>query len=293
MKPAFLKRMLVTLFAATVVAAGTAHAAGIDAGAREALPKEVRDSGLLKVAIMMQWAPFSYYDAANNPAGIDVEVVNLLSAKLGLKPQWVDLNQIPVMINGIESGRFDLSPSLGITAERTKVVDFVPYYKSTFSLLVKKGAVAVDINNLCGHLLAVTQGSAQVGVVDSLSQDCVAAGKPAIRSDIYPNGNASQLAVANGRSEGVIVGSAVGKYIQTQNTALEVAPNLLDNRFSMLAMLVSKKRPELKEALMLAMESAISDGSYQATLKNLDLQEATINREELRRAPEQYLALNK
>ncbi|EJJ31488.1 transporter substrate-binding domain-containing protein [Rhizobium sp. CF142] len=292
MKADFLKRILFGAFATTLLFGG-ANAAETDEAARAALPAGIRDGGVLKVAIMMQWAPFSYYDAEKKPAGIDVEVVDLIASKLGLKPEWIDLNQIPVMIGGVDNGRFDISPSLGITAERSKIIDFVPYFRSTYALLVKKGMAGVDINNLCGHLLAVTQGSAQVSVVDSLSKDCLAAGKSEIKTEIYPNGNATQLAVANGRGEGVMVGSAVGKYIQTQNTNLEMAPGLLDNRYTMLAMLVSKKRPELKEALMLAMESAIADGSYEAILKRLDVPEATVTPEELRRPAEQYLSLNK
>ena len=119
------------------------------------------------------------------------------------------------------SGRFDAGvDQINITAERAKVVDFVPYSQDGIGLLVRKGTTGIDINDLCGRTLVLTQGSAQVGIADKLSAKCVAAGQKPIAFLNYPNSADTYLALANGRGDGFLIGKASGVNIARGNDKL-------------------------------------------------------------------------
>ncbi|GAC1345102.1 MAG: hypothetical protein NVSMB18_24080 [Acetobacteraceae bacterium] len=194
------KRRTVLLLALTVLAghSGAARAQVVET-ARSALPPSVVSLGALRVATSLQWPPFAYKTDAGAADGIDIRLMKLLAEKLGLRPEIEDV-KFPSIVPGVASGRYDAGvDQINITAERAKVVDFVPYSKDGMGLLVRRGTSGVDVNDLCGRTLVLTQGSAQVGVAETLSAKCTAAGKTPISFLYYPNSADTYLALANGR----------------------------------------------------------------------------------------------
>ena len=59
--------------------------------ARASLPAKLRDDGVLKIATSLQWAPFAYRSEKDEAVGIDISLMKLLAAKLGLRPDFDDL----------------------------------------------------------------------------------------------------------------------------------------------------------------------------------------------------------
>jgi polar amino acid transport system substrate-binding protein len=269
-----------------------ASAQEVDQAARAALPAAIRDAGVFKTAIAFAWPPYSYKDAQGQLIGFDADLLRAIAAKLGLKMEIDESKNISITLGGVETGRFHTTPSLAITPERVKVADFVPYYRSQYALLVKKGKTGIDINNLCGHNLAITQGSAQVSMVEALSKECVDAGKKPITTEAYPNHTTTQMSVATGRGEGFVTGLPQAVYSAQLNPQLEVAPGLLDKRGSILGIIVGKNFPELKTAILLAMQSLEADGSYKKLLDKYGVGDGALTAEEIARPAEQYLAAN-
>lgn len=250
---------------ALVAGATLARAETLDE-ARKNLPDPIQSSGTLRVATSLQWAPFAYADENGQATGIDIELMKLLAQKLGLKAEFSDM-KFPSIVPGISTGRYDAGvDQIGITDERQKVVDLIPYFSSQYGLLIKKGAPRLDVNKLCGHTLALTQGSAQVGMVEQLSAACKAAGQPEIGQTLYPSSADSYMAVANGRGEGFIAAQAVAIYIAKQNGKLEAMPEGLDQPPSLAGIVVGKQAPALKQALRAALAEAVKDGSYKNIL---------------------------
>lgn len=279
---------LATLVVSGVVAACLAVPAMaqtvVDA-ARAALPAKTRDAGVLNVATSYQWAPFAYKADSGEAVGIDIELVELLSAKLGLKPKFDDL-KFPAIVPGVQTGRYDIGVNqMGITDERKKVVDMLPYFNSNFGLLVRKGQTAIDINDLCGKSLALTQGSAQVAIVQTISDKCVAAGKPKVEMTYYPNSADTYLAVANGRGDGFMTGRATGVYTAEKNPKLEMAPGTLANYQSISGIVIGKGNTELYKAMEMALESAVSDGSYKKLLDKYSVADGMLTLDQIKSGP--------
>jgi polar amino acid transport system substrate-binding protein len=244
--------------------------------ARAALPAAVRDAGVLNVATSLQWAPFAYASESGEAVGIDISLIKVLAAKLGLEPRFEDI-KFPSIIPGVQTGRYEVGVNqIGITADRLKVVDLLPYFNSGYGLLIRKGVTGIDVNDLCGKTLALTQGSSQIAVAEELSAKCAEQSKPKIEMVFYPNSADTYLAVANGRGDGFLTARAVGIYISKGNPKLEVAPGALEGR-STLSGIVIGKDSALYEAMQLALESAVEDGSYTAVLDAFGVADGAIS----------------
>lgn len=264
---------------------GAAEAQGTTEAARAALPAAIRASGVLRVATSLQWPPYAFTDGDGKPDGIDIRLITALAQRLGLRAAIEDI-KFPTIVPGVSSGRYDVGLNqINITAERAKVVDFVPYSKDGLGLLVRRGTTGMDVNDLCGKTLVVTQGSAQVGVAERLSAACVAAGKKEIGFLSYPNSADTYLALANGRGDGFLNSRASGLNIAKTNPKLEMADSVLTDSSTVSGIVIAKGNSALAEALRLALEAAVADGSYRRMLSEFGLAEAALTIDEIRNPP--------
>ncbi|HEY0295313.1 MAG TPA: ABC transporter substrate-binding protein [Bordetella sp.] len=240
------------------------HAQTLDE-AKKALPDAIKNSGTIRVATSLTWAPFAYLDNGQ-ATGIDIELITLLAQKLGLKTTFDDL-KFPAIVPGLSTGRYDVGvDQMGITEERKKAVDLIPYFRSGYGLLVKKGSAPLNINKLCGHTLALTQGSSQIQLVDEMSKACETSNQKAITQLFYPDAPSTMMAVATGRGEGFITDRAVSIYIAKHHQDLDAMPEMLDGKTLVAGIAVGKQLPTLKQALQVALQAAVQDGSYKALL---------------------------
>jgi len=253
--------------------------------ARAALPDAVRTSGVLKVATSLQWPPFDYQAENGMPDGIDIRLVKLLAGKLGLRPEFEDI-KFPSIVPGVASGRYDIGvDQIGITAERLKAVDFLAYFNSGYGLLVRQGVTDIDVNHLCGRTLVLTQGSAQVAVAETLSRDCVKAGEKEITFQFYPNSADTYLALSNGRGDGFLTARAVGVWIAKGNSNLTMTSGMLPDMTTLSGIVIGRDNKALHEALRLALESAIADGSYMKIMTDYGVPDGALTVEQIRNPP--------
>lgn len=285
MKFASLSLGLATLAVAFAGVMAQAQDVAVVADARDALPEDIKDAGVLNIATSLQWAPFGYTDEDGDPEGIDLQLMTLLAAKMGLEAKFDNI-KFPSIVPGVQTGRYDAGVNqMGITAERSEVVDFVPYFNSKYGLLVPAGKTDTDINNLCGLKLALTQGSSQIAIAEQLSAKCVEEGKDEIAMDFYPNSADTYLAVANGRGDGFLTARAVGVYTSRFNDKLEMTDGILDGRSSISGIVVGKDDEALQKALTIALVSAVEDGSYAAILDSFGVPEGILTIEQIETPP--------
>ncbi len=84
--------------------------------------------------------PFSSRDEQGRPVGIEIELVAAAAARLGREVVWVD-RPFGDLIPGVARGDADVAAStIGINAERAKVVAFTrPYFETTIVALTRQG----------------------------------------------------------------------------------------------------------------------------------------------------------
>lgn len=287
------RRRIATAIAAIALAtsgllwpAGKARAAEVVEAARAALPENIRAAGVLRVATSLQWPPFGYQTDAGDADGIDIRLIRVLAEKLGLRAEFENV-RFPSIVPGVANGRFDIgSNNLSRTPERERVVNFVVYIRGQLGLLVRSGTTGIDVHHLCGRTLALTQGSSQVAVAQMLSERCVKAGDKEISFLFFPNSADTYLAVSNGRGDGFLTGKANGLWIARHNDKLHMTESTLPETASLAGIVVAKDNVALQEALKLALESAIADGSYRKILDEYGVGESALTAAEVRNPPD-------
>lgn len=273
----------------TALSAAPAAAQAVSEAARAALPEKVRSEGVLRVATSLQWAPFAYLSEKNEAVGIDISLMKLIAAKLGLKFELEDM-KFPAIIPGVSSGRFQAGVNqLSITPERLGAVDMIPYFETTSVVLVRKGQAASvkDVAKLCGMDFVVTQGSVQIRQLNQLSEACVAKNEKPITQQLYPNSADTLLALANGRGDAFLTAAPQGVYISRVNPKIELVPGDVTNvERSPAGIVVEKGNVAMRKAVALALASAIEDGSYKAILQEFGVANSGVAVEKVRKAAE-------
>jgi polar amino acid transport system substrate-binding protein len=137
-----------------------AVAALAPAAARADALADIMKSKVIKVAVPQDFAPFGSAGPDLKPVGYDIDMANLIAAKLGVKAEIIPVtsaNRIPYL----QTKKADLViSSLGKNPEREKVIDFSVAYAPFFSgVYGTKAIAAAKYDDLAGKTVGATRGA--------------------------------------------------------------------------------------------------------------------------------------
>ncbi|TCT01040.1 transporter substrate-binding domain-containing protein [Aquabacter spiritensis] len=196
----------------SIIAACTAVALGvIPLSARADGLDDIMKAGVIKIAVPQDFPPFGSVGPDLKPIGYDIDVANLIAAKLGVKAELVPVssaNRIPYL----QTKKVDLViSSLGKNAEREKVIDFsvayAPFFNGVFGPADLKVSKAED---LAGMTVGVTRGS-----VEDLELAKVA--PPSTEIKRYEDNNSTISAFLSGQVKAIATGNVVAAAILARN----------------------------------------------------------------------------
>lgn len=190
---------------AASASAATAHSVTIDgqkimtnAKLAASVPAKVRATGLTDITYNN--APPDEQVINGTNVGWEIDLGRAVAAELGLKWKLTTSGNFDGFIPGLQNGRYNSSFTSFIqTPARLKQIDIVTYYDVGTGFAVKKGG-SISIKkptDLCGHTVAVLEGSAFIQQIESIK--CTAIGKHAIQVQSFPSDSAAELAVSSGR----------------------------------------------------------------------------------------------
>ncbi|MEK4246358.1 amino acid ABC transporter substrate-binding protein [Psychrobacillus sp. FSL K6-2684] len=97
---------------------------------------KVKNSSELLVGTEGTYAPFTFHDESGKLTGFDVEIVEEIASRLGVKAKFME-TQWDAMFPGLDSERFDMiANQVGIKPERQEKYDFSDPYISSSAVLV-------------------------------------------------------------------------------------------------------------------------------------------------------------
>jgi polar amino acid transport system substrate-binding protein len=211
--------------AGTASAGAAIRAAQLTPKLHDALPAGVKSAGYLTLATDPTDPPLEFDGENNKLVGAEVDLANAIGQVLGVKVRLVP-TKFDTIIPGLQSGRYDASISgFADRPERQKVVDFVDYFRTGRGFLVRTGTQAgvVDGSDLCGKTVSVAKGTTMADSMVTQTAACVANGKPAVKSQIYPDVSACVLSVQSGRADLTILPDHAALWISKKsNGALDV-----------------------------------------------------------------------
>ncbi len=242
-----------------------------DAALHAALPEQIRTAGVVRVATDVPYAPFEMFVTEGKPelTGLDYDLGQALGAKLGVKfaftPQKFD-----GIVPAIQAGKFDAAMSaMTDNKERQAVVDFVDYSVSGSGIMVVKGnpEKITTLNDLCGKKTAVQAATNQLELLQEHQAQCKAAGKAEIGIQTFPKDSDAQLALRSGKVVAQVqTKPAAGWTAKTADngSAFEVVDDPAaagGYGASPNGIAVSKKLPQLSDAIQKALQALIDDGT--------------------------------
>ena len=165
----------------------------------------------ITIAIPTDSAPYGYVGTDLQPQGLDIDMANLIGAKLGVKVELLPVtsaNRIPYL----QTKKADLVIStLGKNPEREKVIDFTIAYSPFFQAIFgPKTLVVKTPADLVGKTIGVTRGAMEDQEVGKIAP-------PGLDIKRFEDMNGTVSAYAAGQVQLMGVGASVAGNFMAKN----------------------------------------------------------------------------
>lgn len=230
------------------------------------LPESVRNAKVLRM-VGDSFAPYRIVgDDGKTVTGIDADMAKALEPLLGVKIELSIVSNLPAMLAGIDTGRYDLSAGpLLSTKPREERYDILTWLlsKPAFVLPVSGGRKTSRLEDLCGLRIAFPAGSAQEAYANKVSERCL--GNKAQPMQMVPlsDQNATILAVQSGRADVSGMQLAAALYLQQRNPGrFTIQTDETDGLGILHQGFVLKKGSEISPVLLDALKQLWVSGEY-------------------------------
>ena len=168
----------------------------------------------ITIAIPTDFPPYDFVGTDLKPQGLDIDMAQLIAAKLGVKVELVPVisaNRIPYL----QTKKADLVIStLGKNAEREKVIDFTSAYSPFFQAVFAPKTLAVKVPaDLAGKSVGVTRGA-----MEDIELGKVAPANADVKR--FEDNNATVAAFVSGQVQAIATGASVAGTVMQKNPQL-------------------------------------------------------------------------
>lgn len=226
------------------------------------LPASITGTGTITYCSAISLPPMEFFNAKQQPEGVDIDLGNLLAKRLSVKAKFINM-PFAGLIPALLAGHCDaILSQLFIKAPRLKVIDEIPYMNSQEGFILKAGAPKIaGPAALSGLKAATVTGTTATNLMQAANSDLTKAGKPPINIVMFPENTPALQQVQYGQV------AAYGVAYETALYYSNLQPTVFENGsppyFKILTGIgVAKTTPGLKTALTAALDGLMRDGSY-------------------------------
>lgn len=215
--------------------------------------QDIKKSGLIKIAVPQDFAPFGFVSSDMKIQGYDVDMAKYIAKALKVKLKLVPVtsaNRIPYL----QTGKANLIiSSLGKNASRAKVIDFSNAYAPFFlGVFGSKDIKVSSIKDLKGKTVGVTRGSIEDMDLSKLVDSSVTIKR-------FENNNLTISAFLSGQVNLIATGNIIISEIATKHPNISIETKIaLKNSPCYVGL--RKKEPELKAFLNTLIKKLKMDG---------------------------------
>ena len=242
------------------------------------VPQRIASTGKLTVVMNVSSAPTKFFAEDNSTIiGLNPDLARALGRVLGLDVTIADV-QFDGIIPGLKSARYDVAiSSMAPSAERVAVLDMIRYGAWGTSLAVPGGnPKGLRLDSLCGHKLAVQQGSVQhLQRLPQLSDACVAAGKPAIEPVVLPDQTTALLQLSSDRVDAVLADTPVLAWAAKQRPG---SIDLVDEMNRSGVAIATAKGSDLTPALEAGLTALMADPAYHRIFEKWGMGDSVVDK---------------
>ncbi len=267
----YISLILVSLFAMTALAGcgGAKEESKAPAAAEQPKTEEKAESktptldkikaeGKLVIGTSPDYPPYESLDEKNNVIGFDIDLMQEVANKLGVKLEIVQIN-FDGLIPGLLAKKFDImAAGVSVTEERMKTVDFtVPYMAGTQAVVVHKESTATvtKLEDLVGKQVAVQLGTIQSDAVKEIA---------GIKVKEYNLFTEAAQAVASKQADAMYVAKPVADAFVKNDPNLKLAAEMGGDDT---ALALRKDTPDLTEYVSGVITELKANGKYDQMIK--------------------------
>ena len=230
-------------------------------GTEAALPTAVE--GVLTMATNAAFPPYEYIEGGEI-VGIDAEIAAAIAEKLGLEVQIEDM-EFDAIIEAVKSGKADIGlAGMTVTPDRAEEVNFTASYATGVQVvIVTEDSAITSVDDLFAEGASNVIGVQRNTTGDLYTTwDLEDAGLATI--DRYSKGAEAVQALKTGKVDCVVIDNEPAKAFVAEVEGLKI----LDTEYILeeYAGAMNKDNAELFEAVNVALEELIADGTVQAII---------------------------
>ena len=247
-------RLIITFLLAILVVGCGSQVAKVEEPKKQTLLETIQKRGTIKVGTEGTYPPFSFKNEKGELDGFDVEIINEVGKRLGVKVEFIP-TEWKAMFAGLDSERFDIiANQVGINEKRVEKYDFsLPYTLSGAQVIINKSTTDINsIEDLKGRKVGVTQGSNWEELAKKAGAD-IQYYKGA--NEIFADLGAKRIEAA--LNDRLFVSEY---FLKSPNPNLKITGQTFNVEKSAFAL--RKGSPELIEAVNKALKELQADGTY-------------------------------
>ena len=222
--------------------------------------EKIKAAGVITVGNSPDYPPFESIGDGGERVGFDVDLLNAIAKKMGVKIQWVTMD-FAAIVTAVQSGQVDMGISgFSITPERAEQVSFSsPYIASGQVIVVRNDSDINSVENLNGKKIAVQLGTTGEQEADKIE------GAEVVKPESY---NIAFMMLRNKAADAVIADISVADEFVKDGTFKRAGAPLSYEEFAMIS---RKGNDALLDALNKALEELKQDDTYAAIVKKWNL----------------------
>jgi polar amino acid transport system substrate-binding protein len=250
----------------------------VDKEAAALVPQAVKDKGTLTIGTDASYAPSEFLAGDGKTIeGFDIDLFTAVAKKLGLKVSFQNA-KFDSIITGVQGKKYDLGvSSFTVNADRMKQVNMVSYFNAGTQWATAKGNPKnVDPAKPCGITVSVQKATVQQEEdLPPKQKACQQAGKP-LKVLVYEAQDQATAAVVSGKADAMLADSPVVAYAVKQSSGkLEATGDIYDA--APYGYVVPKDDTKLADAIVAALKSLDSDGTYKKVLSSWGVDQGAIS----------------
>jgi polar amino acid transport system substrate-binding protein len=212
--------------------------------------------GVLKVGTTSNSKPYEYINGSGNLTGFDVDLVNAVAAKMGVKAQFVT-QDFSSLLASVNNHQFDMAAaSIAITKIREQLVDFTDgYLVGYLGVMAPPNSGITSRTALAGKRVAVIQGT----IEDTYAPTYI----PGAQIVRFPDANSAFLALQDHSVAAYFNDYVVDQSYQKQYASLHLQIPVKVAALNLPAgWAVHKGNTKLIAALNKALKQVVADGTW-------------------------------
>lgn len=215
---------------------------------------DIQAKGKMIIATEGAWAPWTYHDESDKLVGFDVEVATLIAAKLGVQPEFAEVDWDGIF-SGMDAKRYDVAANgVEVTEARAEKYAFSkPYALIRTALVVRSDNETItSFEDLNGVKTANSIGSTYQELAESYGSVC----------DSVDTLDETITQVLFGRADATLNADVSIYDYMAAHPEAEIKVVALTEEASQVAIAIRKDNSEsLVEAINQAIDELVADGS--------------------------------